>query len=67
MGYWKAARLKQEDIDAICGNVFDFFDGAERFSASNKITASRLREDDDHLKHLVIGKVDKHRQGGFVA
>ena len=67
LGFGKAAKLKHEDVNTICGNMFDFFQSSGHFETWNKITATRLHEDDEHLRNFVIGKVDKHRQGGFIA
>ena len=67
LGYGKSAKLKHEDVDAICGNMFHFFKNSGHFETGNKVTATRLREDDAALRNFVCGKVDKHRQGGFIA
>ena len=72
MGYNKALGLKLEDVSTICANTHHCLKQSDCFSASNNINADRLHDagdddDDDDLRILVVGKVDKQRQGAFIA
>ena len=67
MGHHKSSRLKLDDVNKICADMNAYFLQQEMFSVEDRITATRLHDQADLLSGLVIGKVDKHRQGGFIA
>ncbi len=65
-GYKKSRLLSQKALGDVCARMTSFFDSTYLFNCYD-IGADDLHYDSHRLKHLVVGNVDRHRQGAFLA
>ena len=67
LGYAKNQELKKKLMNVICGRVDNMLKEKGMYEQKAMITSEHLKLDEDNLKNLVVGNVDKARQDAFLA